>query len=477
MKDSAKKKSHMNDSSKTKSQLMKELDAMRGRIEEIERADEARREAEEKIGHLNAVLHTIRNVNQLILKEKDRDKLLQGICDTLVQTHHYYSAWVVLFSVSRNLVTASEAGVGDGFQELVSQIRDGKLPDCMQRVLAQSEVTVIHDPPSFCPDCPIAKRYGGREILSIRLEYEGVTYGIISVSTVEGFTAGDEEKDLLKDVASDIAFTLYNMEMEKQRTLAIEELQRSEERYYTLFKTMVEGVAIHDVLYDADGVPVDYVIRDVNPAFEVQLGIPRERARGSKASELYGTGEPPYFDIYRRVAETREPTHFETYFEPMDKYFEISVFSPLKGQFATVFQDVTGRKRTEEALRESEERYRTVINSMGDAIHVIDDELRFILFNPAFEELNKRLGLETDVLGRTIFKVYPFLPDTVRDEYRTVFETGEVLITKETTAVKGKEYVTETRKIPIIEKGRAIMVITVIRDITELERKRKGREG
>ena len=133
-----------------------------------------------------------------------------------------------------------------------------------------------------------------------------------------------------------------------------EALRESRERFSNLFETMTEGVAIHEILYDEKGTPVDYVIIDINPAYVKHTLMTRENVIGKKSLELYGTGRPPYFDRYIKVAETGKPAWFETYFEPMDKHFSISVFSPGKGQFATVFEDITGRKKAEEALHKSE---------------------------------------------------------------------------------------------------------------------------
>jgi PAS domain S-box-containing protein len=137
---------------------------------------------------------------------------------------------------------------------------------------------------------------------------------------------------------------------------------------------------------------------------------------------------------------------------------------------------VEEKQRTEEALQESELQYRTTIDSMSDVIHVVDTDLRFILVNLALREWARQLGLETRVIGRTIFEVFPFLPDKVRDEYHRVFDTGDPLITEESSIVDGREFVTETRKIPVLEGGRVSRVITVIRDTTERKRSEEERE-
>nr|MBC8234410.1 GAF domain-containing protein [bacterium] len=137
----------------------------------------------------------------------------------------------------------------------------------------------------------------------------------------------------------------------RQRIGEAEALRGSEEIYRSLYSSMSEGVSLHEIIYNESGEAVDYKILDVNPSYEIITCLDRETAIGKKASEFYGTGNPPYMDIYAKVAATGQPASFETYFPPMDKHFSISVFSPRRGQFATIFSDITKRKQVEEQLR------------------------------------------------------------------------------------------------------------------------------
>ena len=167
-------------------------------------------------------------------------------------------------------------------------------------------------------------------------------------------------------------------------------LRTSEERLRTLYSSMTEGLAIHEIVTDGTGKATDYRLMEVNPAFTAITGIPRERAVGVLASALYGTGEPPYFNIYSRVAVTGKPEEFETTFVPMEKSFHISVFSPSQGTFATVFSDITDRKRTESNQNMMEEVLR-ILNLGGDMHRLIGEILGGIRRSAGFDAVALRL--------------------------------------------------------------------------------------
>lgn len=131
----------------------------------------------------------------------------------------------------------------------------------------------------------------------------------------------------------------------------------------------------------------------------------------------------------------------------------------------TVF-DITKRKKFEKEILEAKDFYNSTIDSLSENIHVVDKDLRIILINKAFIEYSRKFKLETDLAGKTIREVFPFLQQNVYDEYKKVFETGEQIITQENTRVDSKKVVTETVKTPIIKDNKIVYVITAIRDIT-----------
>ncbi len=159
-----------------------------------------------------------------------------------------------------------------------------------------------------------------------------------------------------------------------ERKIAERALIESEARLRSLVTSMAEGVAIHDIIMNESGEPINYRITDVNPRYEAITLLRAEDVLGKLATEAYGTPEAPYLAEYTAPCKTMKSASMETYFPPMDKHFIISIAPLSADSFATIFFDVTEQKRVEKAIRASEANYRTIFDTAGDAMIVHDAE-------------------------------------------------------------------------------------------------------
>ncbi len=165
--------------------------------------------------------------------------------------------------------------------------------------------------------------------------------------------------------------------------------RQAEERYRRLFENTRDAVAVDQIIYDAAGEPVDWLVTDVNPAYEEIFAIPRERAVGRRASELYGSNLDlePILQVYARVAETGQADQLEVFWPDSQKQLLITVFSLGGGQFATSSKDVTERKRMEAEREQLTAELEATINAIADAVIIYDPEGKIRHMNPAAQGL------------------------------------------------------------------------------------------
>lgn len=180
----------------------------------------------EQTRHLNTVLRSLRSVNRVITQEKKRDRLIKEICNALVQTRGYKSAWIALCDASGRIIMTAEAGLGGDFLPLSKKLKKGIYPTCVKLALKSSDIVIIRNPFLDCEDCPLSSDYQGRKGMSVRLEYEGECYGVLNVSTSPDISLDDrEEQSLYKEIAQDISLALYNIQLSQERLRAMEEME------------------------------------------------------------------------------------------------------------------------------------------------------------------------------------------------------------------------------------------------------------
>lgn len=234
-----------------------------GTLSSGEDITELRRQSE-RLAHLNAVLRAVRNVNQIITREMDRDRLLAGGCRELTATEGVRYAWIVEVDSTGRPLRVGSAGVGGGFALLREQMLRGELPACCRQVLASGEAFVLTEPTEDCAGCPASVRHEGTAAVVVPLRHETRVHGVLVVAIPAAWAADDEELSLFREVAGDLAFALHGLDTAEASRRAEAALETSEARYRSLFENAVLGI------YQTTP---DGLILAANPALVRMLGF------------------------------------------------------------------------------------------------------------------------------------------------------------------------------------------------------------
>lgn len=273
--------------------------------------------------------------------------------------------------------------------------------------------------------------------------------------------------------------------------------------YRSLFDNMLDGLAYCQMFFDAHKRPVDFMYIRVSKNFEKSTGL--KDAIGKKVTELVpgiSISNPELFEISGRVSLTGISERFETYVEPLSRWFLVSVFSPKKKFFMAIFQNITSQKQINKYFEDAKIAARNVLEdlqvekeklaiakakdeatlaSIGDGLMATDAEGKIVLVNKIFEKL---LGWkESEVKGRLLTEVVPAtdengesIPSTERLVNKIL--AGSIQTTTSTTTYnyKRKDGITLPVIItisPILLGNKFIGTVGVFRDITkekEIER-------
>lgn len=198
----------------------------------------------------------------------------------------------------------------------------------------------------------------------------------------------------------------------------------SEIKWRTLFESMAEMIVLHELVFDEQGLPVDYRISDCNQVFCQTTRFSKEFVVGKPASVLYQSKPAPFLDLYAKVATSGISEQFETYYEPLNLHLSVSVISQEKNKFATICTDITRQKRYEKELQESEALYKSFLQAVPSGIGMV--------IHRVIAKTSARLCAitgyrEDELLGQSSRLLYPTDEEydcVGKEKYRQIIENG-----------------------------------------------------
>ena len=183
-----------------------------------------------------------------------------------------------------------------------------------------------------------------------------------------------------------------------ERKKAEASLKQAEWKFQALFEQGPIAVAYHRMVYDEAGQPTDYFFLDANEKYIELTGVD---PRGKNVTAAFPGIEKDPFDwigTFARVARTGETVRFEQYLEANGRWYDCVGYQYKPDHFVAAFLEITKRKQAEEALRESEERWKFAIEGAGDGLWDWNVQTGMAYYSPRYKEM---LGYADDEIGTT----------------------------------------------------------------------------
>ncbi|MBW1678157.1 MAG: PAS domain S-box protein [Deltaproteobacteria bacterium] len=338
--------------------------------------------AQNKLKFINALHKGALNLSRITTREKDLDRLIQKVCDNLISSAGYASAWVALSDDQDRIGATFNAGFNGDFAPMEEYLREGKMTPCWSHALEGHGLRVVHNPPSECGGCPLAPAYKGMGALVARLGHNGEFYGLIVVSSRSIFLGDEESREIFFQIARYISNIVYTVHLKQEREQQEARLQQKEAMLRSIFRSAPAGI----------GVTQDKVFKQANDRLCEMVGYSQEELLGKSNKMIYPddkTFDSAEREKYRQMEEQKTAT-IETRWRRKDgKIIEVSLnASPfetdgLSGDVIFTALDVTEANRLEADRR----RLERAIDQAFDMVIITDAEGPTIQYvNPAFEK-------------------------------------------------------------------------------------------
>ncbi len=244
-----------------------------------------KKEAEERIKHLNKVLNSVRYITQLIAREKDKSALMKKVCKNFVKTNEYAAAWIALLNDDTSIAKIEKAGSGINFLEHLKDAEGNSKLNCVKKAVTTSEIQTFTELKEICQKCSFRESCPGGITISPMI-YENKIYGTMAISHPDGFVPNAEEKNLLKEVSDDLGLAFHGIELEEESSKNKKKLKESLEKVQKFLDGTVK--ALSSVVEKRDPYTAGHQKRvaELAVALGRELGLNEERLEVLRMASL-----------------------------------------------------------------------------------------------------------------------------------------------------------------------------------------------
>jgi len=213
----------------------------------------AQKQAAEHIIHLNQILRVIRNVNQLIVRRHNRDKLIADACKLFVENRAYTFAMIILLDENSSPTAWNYAGATrftNKMPDVSKMLENGELPSCLEQNMNSAKIAKIVQRESTCHDCPLFSGESEGCAIFTPLTYDSAVYGYLLTMHEDGDDVDRDEKELLVELADDLGFALHSLTIEKAREKAERDREKLQEQMMQMQKMESVGRLAGGVAHD-----------------------------------------------------------------------------------------------------------------------------------------------------------------------------------------------------------------------------------
>lgn len=200
-----------------------------------------------RIGHLNSVLKSIREVNQLIVRIDDVQQLVQNACETLISTRGYTGAWMIIFDQNEKVTEFAHAGLQNGdYSGFLNSLAQGYKPNCFNLAKSDGKPIQISHNKDKCGDCAFLGVYPGPDSLITRIQYKDTFFGYMLVNIQLYQMENDEEIRLFTEISEDLGIAIHNLRQVIEKEKAIQDVIRARDEWEQTFNAIPDLIAIID---------------------------------------------------------------------------------------------------------------------------------------------------------------------------------------------------------------------------------------